>query len=193
VVILSLMMSYAFVRMEWRASNKVLTYVLLGLMIPIHATLLPNFIIFKNVGIADSYLGLIIPYVAFSLPQAVFLMTGFIGSIPRAIEESAIMDGCGIFRILFSIIMPLSKPAIVTVTVTTFLNTWNEFIMAATYLTSDKFRTLPFAVYNFSGQYVSNYAVQFAVMTVVALPSLIVYIILNEQVTKGVTLGAVKG
>lgn len=193
VVILSLMMSYAFVRMEWKNSNKVLTYVLLGLMIPIHATLLPNFVIFKKVGILDSYLGLIVPYVAFSLPQAVFLMTGFIGSIPKAIEESAIMDGCGIFRILFDIIMPLSKPAIVTVTVTTFLNTWNEFIMAATYLTSDRFRTLPFAVYNFAGQYASNYAVQFAVMTVVALPSLIVYIILNEQVTKGVTLGAVKG
>jgi len=81
----------------------------------------------------------------------------------------------------------------VTVTVTTFLNTWNEFIMAATYLTSDKFRTLPFSVYNFAGQYASNYAVQFAVITIVALPSLIVYIVLNEQVTKGVTLGAVKG
>jgi len=193
VVILSLMMSYAFVRMKWKLSKYVLTYVLLGLMIPIHATLLPNFIIFREVGILDSYLGLIIPYIAFSLPQAVFLMTGFIGSIPRSIEESAIIDGCGLFRIIFNIIMPLSKPAIVTVTVTTFLNTWNEFIMAATYLTSDRFRTLPFAVYNFAGQYASNYAVQFAVMAIVALPSLIVYILLNEQVTKGVTLGAVKG
>ena len=193
VVLFSLMMGYAFVRMEWKWSNKVLTYVLLGLMIPIHATLLPNFVIFRQLNILDSYFALIIPYVAFSLPQAVFLMTGFIGSIPRALEESAIIDGCGIFRILFQIILPLSKPALVTVTVTTFLNTWNEFIMAATYLTSDKFRTLPFSVYNFAGQYASNYAVQFAVMTIVALPSLIVYIALNEQVTKGVTLGAVKG
>lgn len=192
-VILSLMMAYAFVRMKWKLSNKVLMYVLLGLMIPIHATLLPNFVIFKQLNILDSYFALIIPYVAFSLSQAVFLMTGFLGSIPRAIEESAIIDGCGIFRILFQIILPLSKPAIMTVTVTTFLNTWNEFIMAATYLTSDRFRTLPFSVYNFAGQYASNYAVQFAVMTIVALPSLIVYIALNEQVTKGVTLGAVKG
>lgn len=185
VVLFSLMMGYAFVRMEWKWSNKVLTYVLLGLMIPIHATLLPNFVIFRQLNILDSYFALIIPYVAFSLPQAVFLMTGFIGSIPRALEESAIIDGCGIFRILFQIILPLSKPALVTVTVTTFLNTWNEFIMAATYLTSDRFRTLPFSVYNFAGQYASNYAVQFAVMTIVALPSLIVYIALNEQVTKG--------
>ncbi|ADQ45026.1 binding-protein-dependent transport systems inner membrane component [Caldicellulosiruptor kronotskyensis 2002] len=193
VVLFSLMMGYAFVRMNWKWSNRVLTYVLLGLMIPIHATLLPNFVIFRQLNILDSYFALIIPYVAFSLPQAVFLMTGFIGSIPRALEESAIIDGCGIFRILFQIILPLSKPALVTVTVTTFLNTWNEFIMAATYLTSDRFRTLPFSVYNFAGQYASNYAVQFAVMTIVALPSLIVYIALNEQVTKGVTLGAVKG
>ncbi|WP_083931480.1 carbohydrate ABC transporter permease [Caldicellulosiruptor sp. F32] len=193
VVLFSLMMGYAFVRMEWKWSNKVLTYVLLGLMIPIHATLLPNFVIFRQLKMLDSYFALIIPYVAFSLPQAVFLMTGFIGSIPRALEESAIIDGCSIFRILFQIILPLSKPALVTITVTTFLNTWNEFIMAATYLTSDRFRTLPFSVYNFAGQYASNYAVQFAVMTIVALPSLIVYIALNEQVTKGVTLGAVKG
>lgn len=192
-VILSLMMAYAFVRMKWKLSNKVLMYVLLGLMIPIHATLLPNFIIFKEIHILDSYLALILPYVAFSLPQAVFLMTGFIGSIPREIEESAVMDGAGIFTILFKIIFPLSTPAIVTVTVTTFLTTWNEFIMAATYLTSDKFRTLSFSVYNFAGQYASNYAVQFAVMTIVALPSLIVYILLNEHVTKGVTLGALKG
>lgn len=192
-ILFSLMMGYALIRMEWKLRKYTLTFILLGMMIPIHATLLPNFITFRTVGIQDSYLALIIPYTAFALPMGVFLMTGFMESIPRAIEESAIIDGCGIFKIIFLIIFPLTKPAVVTIVIMTFLNTWNEFIMAATYLSSNKFRTLPFAVYNFAGQYASNYSVQFAVMTLVALPSLIIYIILNEQITKGVTVGALKG
>jgi raffinose/stachyose/melibiose transport system permease protein len=192
-VLFSLMMGYALIRMEWKLRKYALTFILLGMMIPIHATLLPNFVTFRTVGIQDSYLALIIPYAAFALPMGVFLMTGFMESIPRAIEESAIIDGCGIFKIIFLIIFPLTKPAVVTIVIMTFLNTWNEFIMAATYLSSNKFRTLPFAVYNFAGQYASNYSVQFAVMTLVALPSLIIYIILNEQITKGVTVGALKG
>jgi len=191
-VLFSLMMGYALIRMRWRIRKHVMTFVLLGLMIPIHATLLPNFITFKAVGIQDSYLSLILPYVAFSLPLGIFLMSGFLESIPRALEEAAIIDGCGIFRIIFSIILPITRPAISTLVIMTFLNTWNEFIMAATYLSSDKYKTLPFAVYNFAGQYVSNYAVQFAVMALVALPSLIIYIVLNEHITKGAMAGAVK-
>lgn len=191
-VLFALMMSYALVRMRWRIRKGVMTFILLGLMIPIHATLLPNFITFKAVGLQDSYLSLIVPYVAFGLPLAVFILSGFLESIPRAIEEAAIIDGCGIFRIIFSIILPITKPSIATVVIMTFLNTWNEFIMAATYLSSDQYKTLPFAVYNFAGQYASNYAVQFAVMALVALPSLIIYILMNEQITKGAMAGSVK-
>ena len=120
-------------------------------------------------------------------------MTGFLESVPRAIEESAVIDGCGIFRIVFQIALPLLKPAVSTVAIMTFLNTWNEFIMASTYLSNDIYRTLPFAVYNFSGQYASNYSVQFAVMNMVAIPSLVFYIIFNEQITKGAAEGALKG
>jgi raffinose/stachyose/melibiose transport system permease protein len=192
-ILLAVTMAYAFTRMRWKLRNLTLTFVLLGMMIPIHATLLPNYILFGKLGISDSYAGLIIPYVAFALPLAVFIMTGFLESIPRAIEESAVIDGCGIFRIIFQIILPLLKPAVATVAIMTFLNTWNEFIMASTYLSDDKFRTLPFAVYNFAGQYASNYSVQFAVMTVVAVPSLIFYVIFNKQITKGVADGALKG
>lgn len=192
-VLIALLMGYAFTRMEWKLKKPVYTVILLGLMIPIHATLLPNFIVFHKLGISNSYLGLIIPYVAFSMSQAIFIMSGFMESIPKSIEESAVMDGCGIFRIIFQIILPLTKPAVATITIMTFLSTWNEFIMAATYLSSDKYRTLPFAVYNFAGQYASNYAIQFAVMAFVSIPSLIVYIVFNEKITKGVTVGAVKG
>lgn len=192
-VILSLMMGYTFSRMQWKLRKVTMTYILLGMMIPVHATLLPTFFIFSRIGLRDSHWALIIPYVAFALPLAVFIMTGFMESLPKSLEESAVMDGAGVLRIIFALIFPLTKPAMVTVVIMTFLNTWNEFIMAATYISSDKYRTLPFAVYNFAGQYASNYSVQFAVMTLVALPSIIIYILLNEQITKGVTEGALKG
>lgn len=193
VAVLSVMMSYGFTRMKWKLSKAVLNLVLLGFMIPIHATLLPNFITFSNLNMQDSPFALIIPYVAFGLPQATFILTGFMDTVPEAIEESAFMDGCSVFRLLFQIIFPILKPAIMTVIITSFISIWNEFIMAATFLSSDKYRTLPFSVYNFSGQYSSNYSAQFAVMTLSALPSLIAYIILNKHITKGIVAGAVKG
>lgn len=192
-IFLSVTMGYAFVRMKWKMKGFFLTTVLLGMMIPIHATLLPNFLTFRLLGLIDTYPGLIIPYVAFSMPLGVFIMTGFLESVPRALEESAVIDGCNIYRIIFQIIFPLTKPAVVTVAIMTFLNSWNEFIMAVTYLSSDALRTLPFSVWNFAGQYASEYAVQFAVMTLTAVPAILVYILLNEHITKGVSLGAVKG
>ncbi len=192
-IVISLMVSYACIRMKWKLSGTVLSILMLGMMIPIHATLLPNFIIYDKLDLLDKLPGLLIPYVAFSLPQAIFIMSGFIETVPRELEEAAVIDGCGIYTIIFRIVLPVVKPALVTVAILTFLNTWNEFIMAMTYLSSDTWKTLPFAVTNFAGQYASDVAAQFAVMTLTALPSLIVFIILNKQITKGVMIGAVKG
>lgn len=193
VVIISIMAGYACQRMRWKLNNFVKTLLLLGMMIPIHATLLPNYKIYNTMNLTDTIWALLIPYVAFSLPQGMFLMTGFIESIPRELEEAAVMDGCGIYRIVFQIITPLLKPSIATVAIMTFLNNWNEFIMASTYLSSPKWKTLPFSVLEFTGEYSSNYAVQFAVMALTAAPAVIVYIILNKHITKGVAMGAVKG
>ncbi len=192
-VFLSLTLGYAFVRMQWRLSALFLNIILLGMMIPIHATLLPNFLMFRTIGgLLDSYQGLIIPYIAFSIPIAVFVMTGFLETVPRSLDESAVIDGCGVYQIIFRIIMPLTRPAVVTVIVLTFLSSWNEFIMAVTFLSSDRFRTLPFSVINFQGQYSSDYGAQFAVMALSAIPAVIVYAIFSDQITRGVLAGAIK-
>lgn len=193
VIIISIMAAYACQRMHWKLNNLVKTILLLGMMIPIHATLLPNYKIYNSIHMTDTIWALLIPYVAFSLPQGLFLMTGFIEAIPVELEEAAVMDGCGIYRILVQIITPLLKPSIATVAIMTFLNNWNEFMMASTYLSSPKWKTLPFSVLEFTGEYSSNYAVQFAVMALTAAPAVIVYIILNKHITKGVAMGAVKG
>ena len=193
VIVVSIMSAFACRRMKWKLSMFVKTLLLMGLMIPIHATLLPNYKIYSQLGLTDTIWALLIPYVAFSLPQGLFLMTSFMESIPVELEEAAVMDGCGIYRIIFQIITPMLKSSIATVAIMTFLNNWNEFIMASTYLSSDKWKTLPFSVLEFTGEYSSNYAVQFAVMALTAAPAVIVYIILNKHITKGVAMGAVKG
>ena len=193
VVLVSIMAAFACHRMQWKLSMFVKTLILLGIMIPIHATLLPNYKIYNTLGMTDTIWAVLIPYVAFSLPQGMFLMTSFVDSIPVELEEAAVMDGCGVYRIIFQIVTPLLKASIATVAIMTFLNNWNEFIMASTYLSSMKWKTLPFSVIEFTGQYSSNYAVQFAVMALTAAPAVIVYIILNKHITKGVALGAVKG
>ena len=193
VVIISIMAAFACQRMKWKLSGLVSTLLVMGMMIPIHATLLPNYKIYSMLHLTDTLWALLIPYVAFSLPQGMFLMTGFIQSAPKELEEAAVMDGCGIYRIVFQIITPILKPSIATVAIMTFLNNWNEFMMASTYLSTPKWKTLPFSVLEFTGEYSSNYAVQFAVMALTAAPAVIVYVILNKHITKGVAMGAVKG
>ena len=193
VLLVSIMAAFACRRMQWRLSGFVKTLLLMGMMIPIHATLLPNFKIYSRLGLTDTIWALLIPYVAFSLPQGLFLMTSFMESIPVELEEAAVMDGCGIYRILFQIITPMLKSSIATVSIMTFLNNWNEFMMASTYLSSPTWKTLPFSVLEFTGQYSSNYAVQFAVMALTAAPAVIVYILLNKHITNCVAMGAVKG
>lgn len=193
VVIISIMAAFACQRMKWRLSGLVSTLLVMGMMIPIHATLLPNYKIYNMLHLTDTIWALLIPYVAFSLPQGMFLMTGFIQSAPKELEEAAVMDGCGIYRIVFQIITPILKPSIATVAIMTFLNNWNEFMMASTYLSTPRWKTLPFSVLEFTGEYSSNYAVQFAVMALTAAPAVIVYVILNKHITKGVAMGAVKG
>ena len=193
VIVVSIMAGFACRRMRWKLSGFVKVLLLMGMMIPIHATLLPNYQIYTKLGITDTIWALLIPYVAFSLPQGLFLMTSFIESIPFELEEAAVIDGCGIYKIIFKVVTPMLKPSIATVAIMTFLNNWNEFMMARIYLNSDKWKTLPFSILDFTGQYSSDYAVQFAVLALTAAPAIIVYIILNKSITKGVAMGAVKG
>lgn len=193
VLVISVMAAYACTRMRWKLSGLVRNILLLGMMIPIHATLLPNYVIYDKLHITDTLWALLIPYVAFSLPQGVFLTCGFMSSIPREIEEAAVIDGCGIYRIIAIIVTPMLKASLVTVSIMTYLNNWNEFMMAMTYLRSIKWKTLPFSILEFTGQYISNFGAQFAVMALTALPAVTIYIILNKHITKGVAMGAVKG
>jgi len=190
---LSFCLAYALTRMQWRFKALGLVAVTLGMVVPIHTTLLPNFIWFGYFHLIDTRLGLIIPYVAFTLSFNTLIYMGQFRTLPKSIEEAALMDGASWPRILWSIVAPLAMPATMTVGVMTFLNNWNEFIMANTYLATDELRTLPFSIIRFQGQYSSDYAVQFACMVLVALPALLLYFVFSKRIMEGATAGAIKG
>jgi raffinose/stachyose/melibiose transport system permease protein len=192
-VLFSFLLAYACTRMEWKLRGPIFGFVLMGMMIPIHATLLPNFLLFNQCHLLNTHLGLIIPYVAFTIPFNTIMLSGFTKSIHRAMEESAMIDGCSVWGSLFRVIAPITKPALITTAIMTFMTNWNEFIMANTYLSTEDVRTLPFSIIKFVGYYRSDYAIQFACMTIVAIPSLLIYFALNKYITEGVTAGAVKG
>jgi raffinose/stachyose/melibiose transport system permease protein len=191
--VVSFCMAYAITRMEWRFKAVALAAVTMGMVVPIHTTLLPNFIWFGYFHLIDTHVGLIIPYVAFTLSFNTLIYMGQFKTLPRSMEEAALIDGASWPRILWSIVAPMAMPATMTVGVMTFLNNWNEFIMANTYLATDDLRTLPFSIIRFQGQYSSDYAVQFACMVLVALPALLLYFIFSRRIMEGATAGAIKG
>jgi len=191
--VLSFCLAYACTRMVWKGRKVVLGFVSLGLVIPIHVTLLPNFIWFGMFHLIDTHLGLIIAYTAFQISFGTLVIAAQLQSVPAAMEESAFMDGATYRAILPRIIAPLVTPAIVTAMISSFLSDWNEFIMANTFLASEDHRTLPFSIIRFQGQYASDYAVQFACMVLVAVPALIIFFLFSRHIMAGVSTGAVKG
>lgn len=193
VLFLSALVSFAISRFKWKYGQAVMVVFLIGMMIPMQATLLPLMIIFKNLNILNTHWSLFLPYIAFQTPIAVFILSGFMKSIPHEIEESAIVDGAGVFRIFLNIILPVSVPPMMTVCILTFINIWNEYILAATFISTEKLKTLPFGVYSFVSQYSVNYGAIGAFLVLGALPVIIIYFLLADKITKGMVAGAVKG
>ena len=191
--VLACMVSYAIARMRVKINNVVKTFFSIGLMIPLHAVLLPVFIMLRNMKMLDTYQAIIIPYIAFALPMAIFFMIGFFKTLPLELEESAYLDGCGIFKTFFQIILPLVRPALATISIFTFLSTWNEMMFAITFLNSDKYRTLTVGIMQMVGKYTTDWGTMGAGLVVATLPTVVIYLLFSNQVQSGMVSGAVKG
>lgn len=191
--LLAAMASYGITRMKWRLSKAVLIIFLLGLMIPIHAALLPLFIILRNLRLLNSYFSLIFPYVAFALPMAIFVFAGFLQTIPRELEESACLDGCNIYQIFATIILPLLKPAIATVSIFTYLSTWNELMFAVVFINHEKYKTLTVGIMSMVGRFTTQWGPIGAGLVIGTLPTIIIYALMSRQVQNSLTTGALKG
>jgi len=185
--------SYFLSRFDFKGRKLLYGFFIVGLLVPIHATLVPMFILMQKFGLLNTYWALIFPYVAFNLPITIFLLTSFMSSFSKEIEESAIMDGCGVFRIFWSIILPMSRPAIATAVILNFINNWNEFSFALVLINDKSLNTLPLGLANFAGQYTTNYTAQMAGLTMVLVPTIVFYLIMERQIVNGMTQGAVKG
>ncbi len=190
---LSFMSSYGLLRMRWRGQKVTMTYLLLGLMIPMHAALKPLLGILMDLNVLSTHLGLIIPYSAFNIPMAILIISGFVGSIPFEMEEAAYIDGSGVYRTAFTIILPMMVPALVTAAIFVFLQVWNEMLMASVFVSSDNVRTLTVGIQQMFGQYQTDWGPIGAALVISTLPTLILYLCMSSQVQRSLIAGAVKG
>lgn len=185
--------SYPLARFRFKMANPIYAGIVACMSIPVHITLIPVFKMSQTTGLYDSIWALIGPYVAFAVPISVFILTSFMKELPREIEESAEIDGCGKIQIFFSMILPLSKPGLATLSIYNGVNMWNEFSFAYTLTQSSQNRTLPLAIWEFQGQYSMNIPMIMAVLTLTLLPMIIMFVIFQDNLVKGMTAGAVKG
>lgn len=186
--------AFAIEKLRFPGAQQVLAYFLLGLMIPVFVALLPTFLAFNRLGLRDSYWALVLPQVAFNLPMAIYIYTGFMRNIPDALIEAATIDGASTLRIFLSVILPLSTNATVTIAVFNFMFAWNEFVFANTFLTSPMLKTLPVGLQDFVGQYgKTDLGATFAAIVVSIVPTVLLYLFLNRRVIDGMTAGATKG
>jgi raffinose/stachyose/melibiose transport system permease protein len=193
VILIAAMSSYAMIRMIWKGRKLAMTILMLGLMVPIHAALLPVFVMMRGLHLINSLWSLILPYTAFSVPMGIMIMSGFLGNIPRELEESACIDGCSIYRIFFNIVLPLLRPAVATISIFTFLQSWNELMFAVTFISRDTAKTLTVGIQSMSGQYLTDWGPIGAALVVATIPTLIIYLALSKQVQQSFIAGAVKG
>ncbi len=191
--LLSAMAAYGISRLRWKLSKFVLAVISLGIMIPAHATIVPLFSMFSKININNTYLAVIIPLVVFTLPIATLILTGFFSSIPREIEEAAIMDGCSIPTAFFKIIWPMTTPYLVTVAVITFIFAWNDMLFPQIFLSDPNMMTLPVGLNAFKGRYSTDYVGMIAAVVITIVPSIIIYSVLHRKIVEGMTAGAVKG
>lgn len=192
-MIIGSMASFAIGRMRWKFSGAVMTYFMIGMMIPVHCVLIPLFTKFAKVGLSNNLLGLILPYLTFSLPVTIFIMTGFFQGMPNELFESACIDGCSIYQIFIKIALPLSKTGLFVTGLMTFVNNWNELLLAMVFISDDAKKTLPVSLSKFVGPYNTNYSQMFAAIILAIVPTIVVYCIFSNQIVDGLTAGAVKG
>ena len=193
MLIFSAFAAYPLSRMKFRFRNLIYAGIVAMMSIPMHVTLIPIFKMTTSMGLYDKLIALLGPYVAFALPMSVFILTGFMMTIPKEIEESAEIDGCNKYNNFFQIILPLAKSGLSTLAIYNGVSMWNEFAFANTLLQTPAQKTLPLALGQFKGEHSLDMPMILAVLVLSALPMIILFIIFQDKLVKGMRAGAVKG
>ena len=193
VMLVALMATFALTRLIWRNRKRMNSFFMLGLTIPIHASIVPIYVTLSRLHLLNTYLALIVPYAAFSLAMAILVCTGFMQDLPRDLDEAACIDGCGTWGIFFLIIVPLMKPAVATVSIYTFLQCWNELMFANIFVSDSTHKTLPVGVQALSGQYMTDWGPIGAALVLATFPTLIFYAFFSKKIQESFIAGAIKG
>jgi raffinose/stachyose/melibiose transport system permease protein len=193
IAFLSLMVSFAISKLPFRRlSIIILGLIGLGYLLNIQSVIIPLFLMLSRAKLTDTHLGIILVYTAFGLPLAVLLMTQFMRGLPDSLIESAYIDGASVFRTFLSIMVPMSIPVIVTVSIVSALGIWNEFLLVLVFASSEATKSLPAGVYSFTSLMGTQLGWQLAALVIATVPVMAVYLAFNRRITRGVVAGALK-
>ncbi|MCQ6267820.1 carbohydrate ABC transporter permease [Fictibacillus sp. WQ 8-8] len=191
-VLIASFTAYAIARLKFKGKTIILGLVLSVSMFPQIATISPIYILLKNIGLTNSYLGLIIPYTTITLPLSIWILVTFFRKIPFDLEEAAKMDGATLMQTYWKVILPLAVPGIFTTAILVFIAAWNEFLFALTINTEDKFKTVPVGIAMFEGQFTVPWGDITAATIIVTVPLVIMVLLFQRRIVSGLTSGAVK-
>ncbi|MGN1370092.1 MAG: carbohydrate ABC transporter permease [Aristaeellaceae bacterium] len=193
IVLFSFIVGYILSRVKFKGNRALYVMFLMGMLIPIHSLLVPIYVVFKDCGINDKWYTLLLPYVSFGLPMGIFLVEGYVKSIPISLEEAAAIDGSSFSNTMWRIILPICKPILITVAIIQVFSCWNEFSFALVLMKSVSLQTVPLALTQFKGQFASDYPKQMAAMLLTMSPIVVLYFVFSKHIIKGMVAGAVKG
>ena len=193
VIVLSVLGAYALANLNFKGKKIFKTLILMGLVIPLEIIVIPLYYNIQSIGLMDTHWAVILPSIAMTVPFGIFLLSGFITDIPKALVESARIDGSNEFQNLWYIIIPIIKPALISLLIFTFMWTWNGFMLPNIMIKSEAMRTLPLGLDFFRGKNNQNIPLIAAASNMIALPVIIIYLIFQKNLIKGMMIGAVKG
>ena len=183
---------YALARLKFKGKKLLLMLILSISMFPAIATLSPLYLLLININLLNNYWGLILPYMTFALPMAIWMLTNYFSQLPKGFEESAALDGCNRFRTFFSIMLPLIKPGLFSVGMLVFINSWNEYLYALTFMTRENMRTVPVGISLFPSKYELPWGDMAAASIIVTVPLIILVLIFQKRIISGMTAGGIK-
>ena len=187
------MASYVLAKFRFRGKSKIYLLFISGMMIPIQAVLIPLSYIFGKLGIMNNYPVLILLYSAFCFPMTVLVLTGFMNGIPTELEEAMVIDGASIFQVFFKMILPLSVPGIVSVSIFNFIQVWNNLLFPLIFISDKNKGTISMGLLAFFGEYSTDYSSSMAGICLTTIPVIIAYVFFQEKIENGLMSGAIKG
>jgi raffinose/stachyose/melibiose transport system permease protein len=192
ILIISAMVSYSLVRVGFKGSSVILGLIIAGMAIPVHVTLIPVYLLSYKLGMIDHLYVLIGPYVAFHIPMSVFILSDYMKSIPKELEDAARIDGCSYMKVFWKIFLPLSKPGLITLAILNSVTLWGEFLFALILTQTTDIRTLPLGIWEFQGSHTANVPLIMTFLTLSTLPLIIAYFIGQDKLISGMLSGAIK-